>query len=173
MRTRTRFSAALIVFSFVMCGQVVKKSPNPKLVDHLEVDENGAVHVFHTDGTEFKAPKEKGQESSESAQVGEGGHAAGWLATFQVCCQNYATPGTLIIYRPGKPLQRLGNGMLIEDWVFCADSKQVAFYTNTPHGNLNPRYELHDIETGRLLEKWVGPPTEKSPGWVNWLKSDQ
>jgi hypothetical protein len=63
---------------------------------------------------------------------------------------------TLVLYRPGRPLRRLGNGMMICDWRFEAGGKQGAFSTNTVHGDLVPQYELRDTYTGRLIAKVTG-----------------
>jgi hypothetical protein len=43
--------------------------------------------------------------------------------------------------------------MLIADWCFIEGGKQVAFFTNTVHGEFAPHYELRDVSFGRLLAK--------------------
>jgi hypothetical protein len=166
----------LLVAILMACsahGQTPKPASKPKLVARLEIAADGSVRVFHTDGAEVVVPKEKDQASSESTGVAEGGEAAGWLATFEGCCQSYAIPTMLVVYRPGMALRRFGDGRFLAGWVFVNDPKQVAFCSTSAHGNPNPHYELRDIETGRLLEEWNGPTNEKTPKWVHWIAADQ
>ena len=120
----------------------------------ISIGADGQIHVIESGGREYVPPKEKGQISVASSMVAENKLAAGWLVEFENCCTSYPIALTLVIYRPGKALERFGNGMLIGDWHFEAGGKQVAFSTNTVHGDLAPHYELRDIRTGRLVSKW-------------------
>lgn len=76
---------------------------------------------------------------------------------------------TLVIWRSGKIIHRLGDGMLIANWHFLAGGKPAAFYTNTVHGDDAPHYELWDLQTGRKIAKWDGPLSEKAPLWAKEL----
>ena len=60
--------------------------------------------------------------------------------------------------------------MMIANWHFEAGGKQVAFSTNTVHGDLAPQYELRDTRTGRLISSSDGHLTGKSPAWAGRLK---
>lgn len=61
--------------------------------------------------------------------------------------------------------------MMTCDWHFEAGGKQVAFSTNTVHGDLALQYELWDTHTGRLLDKWDGKLTDEAPSWTRRLRS--
>ena len=137
----------------------------------INIDADGRVHIIHSDGHEIIPPKEKGQVSVASAAVASDNLTAGWLVEYANCCTSYPIPLTLVLYRPGRPLRRLGNGMMICDWHFEAGGKQVAFSTNTVHGDLAPQYELRDTQTGRLIAKWDGHLNIESPAWATRLKS--
>jgi hypothetical protein len=60
--------------------------------------------------------------------------------------------------------------MMIVSWLFQENGTQVAFNSNTVHGDLAPHYELRDVETGRLIEKWEGHLTDSAPEWTGLLK---
>src|SRR5438270_8046106 len=143
-----------------------------KSLTAVNIGSDGIVHIVRSDGSEFIAPKEKDQVSSSSSKIADDKSTAGWLVNYENCCTSYPIPLTLIVYRPGRPLHKFGDGMSIGDWSFWVGGKQVAFYTNTVHGGLAPHYELHDVRTGRLIEKWEGHPDSKSPAWVHRLRSE-
>jgi hypothetical protein len=143
------------------------KNAAAKSITTIDIDSEGRVHIVQSDGQEVVPPKEKDQVSVASARLAGNKLEAGWLVEFANCCTSYPIPLTLIIYRPGKPLERFGNGMMIADWHFEAGGKQVAFSTNTVHGDLVPQYELRDTSTGRLLDKWDGKLTQEAPAWTN------
>ena len=127
----------------------------------------GTVHIVHGDGKEVQPPTDKEQVGSSSALISEDNHAAGWLVDYGNCCTSYPLFLKLMIYRPGKPLLGFkGDGRAIFDWHFVAGGKRVAFYQDFPHGTPVQHYELRDIATSRLIDKWDGDPTSKSPKWV-------
>ena len=138
-------------------------------ITKISIDTDGQVHIVHSDGQDVLPTKEKDQVSVASAVVAENRLAAGWLVEYENCCTSYPIPMTLVLYRPGKPLLRIGNGMMISDWHFDAGGKQVAFSTTTVHGDLAPHYELRDTQTGRLIAKWDGHLNRKSPAWATRL----
>lgn len=143
---------------FISCGAI----PH-------EFCRGGRVHVILADGKEFQPPKEKDQVSADSPTISEDGHAAGWLIDEDVCCQSYPLSMKLIIYRPGKPLLGFdGDGRGIFGWHFVKAGKQFAFFQSFAHGEPMPHYELHEVETGRLLEQWNDGdgPESKEPEWV-------
>jgi hypothetical protein len=141
-----------------------------RLFQPLTFSPKGGVHVLLSDGTEFQAPKEKGQMACSSPAVSEDTLAAGWLVEQITCCQPYPIPTLLVIYRPGKRLIHFGGEALIGDWRFLEGGTRVAFYSNSPHGDNAPHYELRDVETGRLIGKWDGHLTEKAPAWTKGMR---
>jgi hypothetical protein len=130
----------------------------------------GMVHIVHGDGKEVQPPTDKEQVGSSSALISEDKRAAGWLVDYGNCCTSYPLSMKLMIYRPGKPLRGFkGDGRAIFDWHFVAGGKWVAFYQDFPHGTPVQHYELRDIATSRLIDKWDGDLTSKSPEWVKGL----
>ena len=141
-------------------------------ITSITVDEAGAVRLVRSDGKEVVPPKEPDQVGSSSPLLAGNKQAAGWLVDSANCCTSYPISLKLIIYRPGRPLRRFGSEMGIFDWCFVAGGRQVAFYTDTVHGNFAPHFELRDVESGRLLSQWDGHLTPRSPSWTRLLKFD-
>ncbi len=130
----------------------------------------GTVHIVHGDGKEAQPPTDKEQVGSSSVSISEDKRAAGWLVDYENCCTSYPLSLKLMIYRPGKPLRGFnGDGRAIFDWHFVAGGKRVAFYQDFPHGTPVQHYELRDIATSRLIDKWDGDLTSKSPEWARGL----
>lgn len=136
----------------------------------ISVDPDNAIRITHSDGKVVRPPKEKDQGSCEDPAVAEDKQTAGWLVAYgEHPSTSYPIPTTLIIYRSGKILRRLGNGFVFGSWFFVNGGKQVAFNTDTLHGSLAPYYELRDIETNKIIDKWQAPLSDKSPEWVKRL----
>ena len=139
-------------------------------IAHATIHSGAKVHIVDVDGKETVIPPQKEQVGVASLTIAGDHRTAGWLAEFPNCCTSYPVALTLIIYRDGKVIHRLHNGTLIlNNWRFLDGGKRVSFATNTVHGDFAPHYEMHDVLSGRLLEKWDGHITEKSPKWVKEL----
>lgn len=121
-------------------------------------------------GKEIPAPKEKDQVSCSSPKLAEDGKTAGWLVEYDNCCTSYPLPLSLVVYRNGKVVQRWKPGQSIWDWQFLQKGKQVAFWTGPTHGNFVSHFELHDVNSGKLLADWTGRVNEPHPTWVSGLK---
>jgi hypothetical protein len=77
----------------------------------------------------------------------------------------------LVVYRPGKPLSRFtGDGRAIFGWKFARASSQVELYQDYQHGDPVKRFDLRDVETGRLIGKWDAEITAISPAWTRGLQ---
>jgi hypothetical protein len=138
------------------------------------------AHIFLADGTNVMPPLEKGQVGASQPQVSFDNRSAGWLVDFDNCCTSYPLSLPLVIYRPGKPqLTFRGDARAIFDWHFFDGGKRFAMCQEFPHGNLMPHYELHEVDSGRLLDKWdedgsddeqnnqaPEAPAPKAPAWV-------
>jgi hypothetical protein len=130
-----------------------------------------ALHIVLTNGTEIQPTSEKEQVGSSSAMISLDNGAVGWLVDSDFCCTSYPIQLTLVVYRPGKTLQRFtGDGRAIFQWQFIGGGKQVAFYQDFLHGTPGQHYELRDVDTGRLVASWDGEITAKAPGWVQGLR---
>lgn len=132
---------------------------DPNRFVEAAADTNGRIVLKLQSGRYIHPLPEKEQKGSEQIQIDEKGHAVGWLVDDVSCCQSYATPSTLIVYRVGKPVRIFGNGLVLIDWQFVAAGSQVQFSSSQAHG-IGANWhsiEVHDIETGRLLKKWREP----------------
>lgn len=139
------------------------------------------AHIFMADGTEVTPPLEKKQVGASQPQVSFDNRSGGWLVDFDNCCTSYPLSLPLVIYRPGKPLLTFsGDKRAIFDWHFFEGKKRFAMCQEFPHGNLMPHYELHDVDSGRLLGEWdvndsddgkniqtPNAPAPKAPAWVS------
>jgi hypothetical protein len=151
--------AAPVAAVYIACSDV----PN-------EFCAGGTVHIVHGDGKEVKPPTDKEQVGSSSALISEDKRSVGWLADYGNCCTSYPLSMKLMVYRPGKPMREFkGDGRAIFDWHFVAGGKRVAFYQDFPHGTPVQHYELRDIATGRLIDKWDADLTSKLPEWAKGL----
>ena len=139
------------------------------LVTRVYLDASQILHIVEQNGKEVVPPKEKDQVAFSSPAIAPDRKTVGWLVDVPNCCTSYPIAVTLVVYRSGKIVRRLGNESMIAGWGFRAGGTQVAFYTNTVHGDLAPRYELHDVKTGRLVASWEGHLTEASPSWTAGL----
>jgi hypothetical protein len=165
----------IVIGAVVFCGPalqtgLVAANSAATSIARIYTDSDGLIHIVHSDGREVMASKEKGQVTSSSAAVSSDKRTAGWLVEFENCCTSYPIPLTLVLYSPGRPIRRLGNGMMICDWHFEGGGNQVGFSTNTVHGDFAPHYELRDTHTGRLIDNWDGRLTDKAPSWTRRLK---
>jgi len=76
------------------------------------------------------------------------------------------------ILGPGKPLRRFSADTVFWSWHFVAEGKQVAYCQNSLHpGPSPPSCELHDVETGRLIDDNRNS-TGKSPDWMAGLAEE-
>jgi hypothetical protein len=147
----------------------IDTSRSPSII-LIFIGAGGKANVIDTGGKVFLPPKEKDQVGYASPQISNNRGSVGWLAEFPFCCTSYPLSLALVVYRTGKPLRRFrGDGRAIFDWTFRADGKQVAFYQDFPHGTPAQHYELRNVETGRLIEKWDGELTTKAPTWTNGM----
>lgn len=141
------------------------------------------IHVGLSDGSEVQPPPEKDQVGISQASISKDRTAAAWLVDYDNCCTSYPLSLRLVAYRVGKPLLRLeGRGIgAMFGWSFLNGGSQVAFWQSLPHGDDAPHFELHDVQSGRLLAQWDSPPDDdtdnksssdkKEPAWVKALHS--
>ena len=138
-----------------------------RFIAKVFLDSQENAHIVYNDGKDARPAKEVGQVSCSSPSITKDRQTAGWLVNYDNHgITSYPIPLILIIYRKGRVIRKLGNGMSIGNWYFSEDSNRVAFKTDTVHGGLAPYYELHDIKTNRVVDKWRGPLNEKSPAWA-------
>jgi hypothetical protein len=161
----------LLVFSAFSAQPQLPSTHSKKnnLVAKVYLSSSGTVHIVRRDGSDAEIPKQEGEVGRSEPIISDDRESVGWVVDYETgLLSSEPLPLELVIYRIRGPVLRFG-GMPIWKWSFLAGGKQVAFYTNTLHGDLAPHFELRDIPTGRLLGKWNGPLDEKSPAWTDSL----
>ncbi|HWF92603.1 MAG TPA: hypothetical protein VN684_09995 [Terriglobales bacterium] len=141
-------------------------SQHPVSIAKVQIGSDGRIHIFDSRSEEFIPPAEEEQVGVDQPKISENKQVAGWLVNFKNCCTSYPIPLTLVIYQPGKPLEKFGDGLMIGGWFFVDGGRHIVFSSNTVHPNGPSNYELHDVSGGRLLHKWSGEPGKHSPKWT-------
>jgi len=139
------------------------------------IDPSGQLRITTKRHREIVPKKEKDQISFDKAQISPDGRAVGWLAMYPNCCASYPLALKLVILQNGERHTYAGSGLAISAWCFWAGGRQVAFKQETEHGGMAVHYELWDIETGQLADKYdpdANPDViTKPPRWVVVLDS--
>ena len=139
------------------------------------IDPSGQLRISTKHHREIVPKKEQDQTGFADAQISPDGRAVGWLALYPNCCTTYPIALKLVILANGAQRSYAGNGLPISRWCFWAGGKQVAFEQETVHGGMGVHYELRDIETGELIDKYdpdANPDSiTKPPRWVVVLDS--
>ena len=78
---------------------------------------------------------------------------------------------TIVVYRDGHILGRIANGRAIFRWRFLKGGEQIAYFSDTVHGNLGPECVLVDVASGRILQDW-SPRDGTLPRWAQVLADD-
>jgi hypothetical protein len=132
------------------------RSAAPIRISSAEVSEDGTIGIRFSNGRSVQISPEKGQKGREQLHVATSGSAVGWLVV-DVPAGSYSVPTTLTIYAVGKPLKHFGDGFVLLDWDFIDDDRQIRFSSSQAHGPGTDWHtmEVHDIETGRLLRRWL------------------
>jgi hypothetical protein len=148
------------------------KSESAAVVEKVEQDPNGTLHIVYSDRSRITPPRERtwgqerGSRSYSDAAVASDKQTVGWLVNYQNCCTSYDIPLTLMIFRSGKVIRRVGDGMMIADWYFLAGGKEVVYHAGTVHGDDAGHSARVDIATGKVLATYHGTPDERSPDWT-------
>jgi hypothetical protein len=162
----------LLVFSAFSAQPQLPSTHSKKnnLVAKVYLSSSGTVHIVRRDGSDAEISKQEGEVGCSEPIISDDRKSVAWVVDYDTGLPSSSpAAGMLVIYRIRGPVLRLGGMPIIWKWPFLAGGKQVAFYTNTLHGDLAPHFELRDIPTGRLLGKWNGPLDEKSPAWTDSL----
>jgi hypothetical protein len=133
-------------------------------------DKSGVVHIVSDGGQDTTVPKNKGQIGAEEIIISNDRRTAGWLVVYP-----YGEPdrgwenlyGELVLWRNGKVLRRFDTEQVFWSWGFWQDGKQIRFHTGPLHHA--GRFELHDLETGRLLAAVDEEVTQTLPDWAESL----
>jgi hypothetical protein len=123
------------------------------------------VHVVRGDGRDIQIPGEKDQVLADSPVVAPDRQTVGWLVEMPNCCTSYPIPTTLVIYKSGRVVRRIDDGMMIYKWVFLDRGRRIAVSSGTVHGMTRIHLTLYDSRTGRTLRTWDGDAGEVTPEW--------
>ena len=160
-----------LLLSMGLCVSAQSKVVRSQAVQRAYADSNGRVHVVAGSGREVVLAKEKGQESVEAPVVASDNRTVGWQVNFPNCCTSYPIPLMLVIYRDGRILHRLGNGMGVFQWRFLKGGEQVAYLTDTLHFNIAPKCTLVDVGTGKTIGTWSRGDGDLPP-WAEVFAND-
>jgi hypothetical protein len=158
----SRIVLACLLSASLLAGQTASISPS---VENAYVDKTGHVQVVRGDGKDVQIPGEKDQVSADSPVVAPDRQTVGWLVEMPNCCTSYPIPTTLVIYRSGRVVQRIGDGMMIYKWVFLDRGRRCAVSSGTVHGMTGIHLTLYDSRTGKTLRTWNGDDGEVPPKW--------
>ncbi|HLK51198.1 MAG TPA: hypothetical protein VKT49_23810 [Bryobacteraceae bacterium] len=131
---------------------------------------DGAAQITVPGRRKIVVPKEYGQAGISDTAVAADG-TAGWLVTYNVDGVSYPISGKLVVWRDGRVIQRFESEQVFYSWAFVAGSKQIAYHDGPLHGEQASHCELHDLATGRVIDKWEGDlEGAGKPAWTEGLK---
>ena len=157
----------------VLVPLVVAQSVQPVTLTKIYVDaKSGRVHLVDSSAKDFEISPDKDQADAAQPKLADDHRTAGWLIESKVDDgTSYPIPLCLVIYRDAKIIRRFPTDMAIGDWQFVAGAKQVAFSTNTLHGDHPAHLELHQIANGKLLAQYDQIPGSHSPDWAKEIEN--
>jgi len=139
------------------------------------IDPSGQLRITTKRHREIVPKKEQDQIAFDNAQISPDGRAVGWLALYPNCCASYPVAMKLVVLLNGEQRTYTGSGLPISRWCFWAGGKQVAFEQETRQGGMGVHYELREVDTGQLTDKYdpdANPDVvTKPPRWVVVLDS--
>ena len=136
------------------------------------IDPSGQLRITTKRHREIVPKKDGDQTRFDDAQISPDGRAVGWLALYPNCCTTYPVALKLVVLVNGEQHTFTGTGLPIARWIYWGAGKQVAFEQETVHGGMGVHYELRDIETGELADKYDPDANPgKPPRWVVVLDS--
>lgn len=159
-RAATSFLLAFLAAAFGLTGQDARPVISSR---------SGVAEITLPDGRKFVVPKETGQVGISEAQLAADG-TAGWFVEYKVDGVSYPISGMLVLWRAGKIIQRFQSEQVFYSWAFYAGGKQVAYHDGPLHGETASHCELHDLATGRVIDKWDGDlDAAGKPAWTAGL----
>jgi hypothetical protein len=134
-----------------------------------EVLPDGRLRLTTTQGGIRWAPldthsEQQPQSTFAQARISPDHATVGWLALYPGCCQSYALPLALVLFRDGHLLHAMtGAGMPIWHWRFVHRGRDVAFVQRPAHGAAADHYELRDVASGRLRARFEREENAHTP----------
>ena len=140
-------------------------------VRSVSVDDGGQLHLVLDSGKEVLPQKIEGQVAFDAALIAEDRRTVGWLVM-------YADPdganrgpiaGKLAIYRAGRVLRTFDMEPVGWDWQFRDGGKRVAYSVGPTHGGAD-ECVLRDVESGRIVARWLPKSGGDPPEWAADLR---
>lgn len=145
-------------------------APSAEIYVATGIDPSGQLYIVTKRHREIMPKKEGKQVGFARVEIAPRGRSVGWLATYSSSETDYPVPLSLVVYADGGERSFSGTGLPIKRWCFEAEGTQVAFEQETVHGGADAHYELRDVATGQLVEKYDPDPNAemaaKPPRWV-------
>lgn len=154
----------IVVLSAAMAAAQTMK------ITRAYADSTGALHVVTSNGQDIAVAREKAQSGAEEIKIADDHQTVGWLVAYPNPDSNRSWEklyGELVLWRDGKVLRRFSTEQVFWSWDFWKEGKQVRFHTGPLHGA--GRFELHDLETGRLIASVDEENTQALPDWAESL----
>ena len=152
------------------------------LVKKAYVDQKGWVHIATADGHDNTIEPQKWQAGGgfESVDVALDRRTVGWIADQKLtplqCATSYSCSVglELDIWRYGRVIRRFPAPVLvIQDWTFLKNGKEVAIHVSPMHGQEFYDCTLFDVNTGKKLAHWaLDNKGQRAPDWVEQLLGD-
>ena len=171
---RSRRRTCIVALALVLAARAVSaQTPGRRFVTDAKVDARGVLHIIYSDRRVVTPPREKDQRGVSDVAVAGDKQTVGWLVQYDNHgITSYTIPLTLIVFRSGTVIRRVSNGFMVSEWFFADEGKRVAFHTDTVHSSLAPYYELRDVDTNQVVEKWEGALTDRAPAWTRRFRRE-
>ncbi len=146
--------------------------------------ETGSLHIIYSDKTEVVEklrPRKKStadnivfnEEGISDPKVAGDKRTIAWTEQFDNCCTSYSIPLVLAIYRGGKNIVHIQQGLMVWGWMFCDGGKHVAAVWGTVHFSDIGDYQLYDTETGHMIDEVIAEKeVEGKNGTIHGLGPD-
>jgi hypothetical protein len=147
-------------------------APRAQPLERATKESDGAIRIVFHDGTSVRVAPEAAEDGSQETavysepRIADDRRTVGWMVEYPNCCTSYPVPLVLVVYRDGKPLLRLRDGLMMYDWYFLGGGGEVVFHADTVHFNRAPHAVRVETATGRILERFDGTVDERSPAWT-------
>jgi hypothetical protein len=127
--------------------------------------DSGRIHILYPNSKDQEISPETNQVSADPPVVAPDHETVGWTVEVPNCCTSYAIPITLVLFKCGKIVQRIADGMMVYKWSFVDNGQKVAVSSGTVHGMQGVHLSLYDASTGKRLRTWDGDETDTPPQW--------
>jgi len=175
MRSPAAGATVLAVTLALWLGTIAPARAADTYLGATAPDSGGPLRLVRAKGNPIVVAMDVEQVGFARIAISRDGRSVGWLALYPNCCTSYPIPLKLVIYSSGRRHVFEPNGLPIWLWQFSPDGTRVAFEQEPVHGGVGVLYELREIASGRLIERYEPPgrtdadsvpPAGNVPAWV-------